>query len=125
MTTSELDEQMKEAIAEVKRIAYLKLLEKKDIVRRVSIALNEKGSFTHWTSQRFDDLKIEKLHTYYGDVAKVTIPMGYRLFSIVQFMEDRQLYVTNISTSDDKFVIYISDKEGLDWMNMERRKLNE
>jgi len=118
-----VDQQIEEAEGEVQKLKSLKKMDENSLLRRVTVAIRDAG-FVHWTSQKFEFLKIESHIGYFGECIEVIIPIGYTLFSLVQELEMSGLYVVSIGTEkhEDTFSISITDKERADYKLIQENK---
>ncbi len=120
MTT--IEKQIEKTRGELTRLEEEKQRKDNSLFSRTSKIVLESG-FTDWSRQSINDVEIKNHATYYGTSVKVSMPIGYSTFSLVDDLHRAGLYVSQVTTHSGGLSIIVTDEEGIDIMREEEKKL--
>lgn len=120
MTTIEKQIEMtKEALT---RLEDEKQRNDNSLFNKTSKIVLESG-FSDWSGQTINDIEIKNNSTYYGTSVKISMPIGYATFSLVDDIHRAGLFVTQVTTHSGRLSIIVTDQEGINIMREEEKKL--
>ena len=119
MTT--IEKQIEGHREELTRLENIKEKSKNSLFNKTMRIVLESG-FNDWSGQKIDDIKVKECQTYYGNSVRISMPIGYATFSLVDNLHQEGLFISQISTFDKELVILVTDKEGITFMRLEEKK---
>ena len=118
MTT--IEKQIERTRDELVRLEGEKQRKDNSLFNRTSKIVLESG-FTDWSGQTINDIKIKDHSTYYGASVKISMPVGYVTFSLVDNIHRAGLFISQVSTHSDRLDIIVTDEPGINVMRKEEQ----
>lgn len=117
MTT--IEKQIEKHREELTRLENIKEQSKNSLFNKTMRIVLESG-FSDWSGQKIDDIKVEECQTYYGHSVRISMPIGYSTFNLVDDLYQEGLFVTQVATySDKELVILVTDEKGINFMRLD------
>jgi len=120
MTT--IEKQIEKTREELTRLEGEKQRKDGSLFNRTSKIVLESG-FTDWSEQNINDVEIKNHSTYYGASVKISMPIGYSTFSLVDDIHRAGLFVSQVTTHSGGLSVIVTDEAGIDIMREEEKKL--
>ena len=119
MTT--IEKQIEGHREELMRLKKLKQEDENSLLNK-TIRITRQSSFINWSSQKIKDVKIQDHSAYYGNSVRISIPIGYATFNLIDDLHQEGLFVAQVSTYSDELMILVTDQEGINLMRSEKEK---
>ena len=120
MTT--IENQIEKTREELTRLEDEKQRHDNSLLHKTTKIVLESG-FTDWSEQNINDVEIKNHPTYYGTSVKISMPIGYSTFSLVDDIHRAGLFISQVTTHSGGLSIIVTDPEGIDIMREEEKKL--
>jgi len=119
MTT--IEKQIEEHKEELTRLEKLKQETKNSLLNKTT-RITLQSNFIDWSEQNMKDVKIQEHTAYYGNSIKISIPIGYATFNLVDELYKEGLFVAQVTTHSGELVILVTDEKGIKYVRSEEKK---
>lgn len=120
MTT--IEKQIEKHKEELTCLENIKEQSKNSLFNKTMRIVLESG-FSDWSGQKIDDIKVKECQTYYGNSVRISMPIGYATFNLIDDLHQEGLFITQVTTYGDKeLAILVTDEEGINFMRAEDKR---
>lgn len=116
-----IEKQIKEHREEITHLEKLKQEDKNSLLNKTTRIILQ-SSFINWSSQNMKDVEIRDHSAYYGNSVRISMPIGYSTFDLVDELYQEGLFIAQVNTYSTELVIIITDEEGINFMRSEKEE---
>jgi len=120
MTT--IEKQIEGHREEITRLEKIKQEDKNSLLNKTT-RITLQSAFINWSEQNIKDVEIQDHTAYYGDSVRISMPIGYSTFNLIDELHQEGLFIAQVTTHNNKeLVILVTDEEGINFMRSEKKK---
>lgn len=120
MTT--IEKQIEGHQEEITRLEKIKQEDKNSLLNKTT-RITLQSAFINWSGQNIKDVEIRDHSAYYGESVRISMPIGYATFNLVDELHQEGLFVAQVTTHNgEELVILVTNEGGINFMRSEKKK---